>query len=322
MSRRGDTSAGNSFFTMSQFSNSIGDFRSKIDCPDPDGDQNSLFGGPSVRDSKPVHPKSADGPTYTFRTPADNRAVRTTGNQPRQRAIGLNLPLVVASDGLEDLSTATPGLLDSDRSLRSHSSIINEQKDFRLSSRFDSSNMTDEIGPDGSPGCYSPDIDMSRSNSRVSTAQTRPGGYQAFQPPLSPMKSVVPMSYTEQLEYNQRAQADSIKPQVNNLSPLMLSGQPRSQEDLIRQSPSHSNGGRAQTAASVNPVSGISLLSGAFSHISSSESIYSQGSESSGASRGSKSRGGNKIITGLPGQDPMSVSAYRRFVGTAAASNN
>jgi hypothetical protein len=186
---------------------------------------------------------------------------------------------------------------------------------------FGDRQMSDDLSPDHGAGAdrFSPELDLSNENSRASTAQTKGTNFI----PHSPMRRAgPPMSYTEQLEHNQRVQAESIKPQVNNLSPLILQGQPRSHEDLVRQSPSHRNGGRAQTAASVNPVSGVSMLSNTFSNVSSSESVFSQGSNGSGASRGGKSRGGPKIITGVPGQDPMSVSAYRRFVGTSAAGKN
>jgi hypothetical protein len=145
-------------------------------------------------------------------------------------------------------------------------------------------------------------------------------------PPSSPIRGGAPhpMSYTEQLEFQQRQQADSTRPQVNPLSPLVLQAQPRSHEDLVLQSPSRKNGGAGQAAA------GVALLSRTFSNISTSgvDSVFSQDSPNGGggggsgsfAGRAAKSRAGPKIITGVPGQDPMSVNAYRKFVGSAAPS--
>ena len=113
-------------------------------------------------------------------------------------------------------------------------------------------------------------------------------------------------------------QIESVKPQMNPLSPLILSDQPRSSFDFIKQSPSHNNGGRGQAEASLEHVVGTPLGSKAHDW-SSTESVLSCGSNGSNNSLVSKSRKAPKIITGISGQDPMSVDAYRRFVGSAAA---
>lgn len=317
--RGGDISASNSFLSMSQSMNSV-DSRTRGEAVDLDPDLTSLFGGPSV-EGRMGYSKTQGGrsPQYVFESSRDHRTVRTTGNQPR--AIGLSLPIVAPSDGHDDSSTATPGApLDSDRSLRSHLSITAHDRYMHPPiDDWGSQAMTDCL--DADPGtCHSPELDLSNTTSRITTASRRDSGKQSNAPPQSPIvkKSTDLMSYTEQLEYNQAMQAESIKPHVSPLSPLILLGQPRSHEDLVRQSPSHKNGGRAQTAAGMQSVSGVGFLSNSFSNISSSESVFSQGSQDS---RDTKSRGA-KIITGVPGQDPMSVNAYRKFVGTTAATRN
>lgn len=313
---------GDSFLSMSQsVSSLVNPLQRKGDSMDIDLELASLFGGASIRDqNKMSRTAESRNPTYDFGV-LESRDIRTTGNQPSHRAIGLSLPLVAASDGKEDHSVSeTPALLDSDRSLRSHLSVANEtdgrvtQNQRGLTVSFNAQTISDDICPEGNntPGHISSEINMNCKNSRVLTA---------YAPPQSPIRNTNLMSYTEQLLHSQQTQADSIKPQMNALSPLILQGQPRSYEDLIHASPSRKNGGRARTTAAVHAVNGISLQTCSINN-SSSDSLFSQGSDNTTGSKNIRGRGESKIITGVPGHDPMSVSAYRRFVGTSTGHKN
>ncbi len=272
-----------------------------------DNDMVSLFGSAySLAPSRAGTRSRADHTGYPDNTSASSPKARNK----QQLAVGI--PQLRTID---DTAPVDPPL-DSDRSLRSHLSAVPPNND-----RDEGGDGHDQLS--FSDDLMTPVDLLSRAPSEQGAREAVHGILRSSSGPVSREKSRVTvtspkernrpavdpsfefMSYTQQQQYLQQQHQTANSPQLNMLSPLLV------QEQRLSGGPTRSNSKIMQQGLGVVYGTQTPSLTG-------SNDEHSVGSASKSSTKSEFS--GTKAISGIPGQDPMSVQQYRRFVGSAASS--